>query len=230
MERNYIISLCTPPTSVISCNFTWAWSVNWICERDGVAMSGKPEAAAGVVVDRLMHLMNTAGQAEYHGESVSQLEHALQTAELASREGGTDEQILAGLLHDLGHVWDEEGERELSSVGVVHHAHVGAKALKKLGFSDAVSGIVAGHVNAKRYLVGTVPEYAARLSETSVESLRLQGGPMGPEEAAAFSHEPYFTEKIQLRKWDDRAKIPGARVPELDSYRDMMTAHLVGQK
>ena len=206
MERNYIISLCTPPTSVISCNFTWAWSVNWICERDGVAMSG-------VVVDRLMHLMNTAGQAEYHGESVSQLEHALQTAELASREGGTDEQILAGLLHDLGHVWDEEGERELSSVGVVHHAHVGAKALKKLGFSDPVSDIVAGHVNAKRYLVGTVPEYAARLSETSVESLRLQGGPMGPEEAAAFSHEPYFTEKIQLRKWDDRAKIPGARVP-----------------
>ena len=110
---------------------------------------------SGVVVDRLMHLMNTAGQAEYHGESVSQLEHALQTAELASREGGTEEQILAGLLHDLGHVWDEEGERELSSVGVVHHAHVGAKALKKLGFSDAVSDIVAGHVNAKRYLVGT---------------------------------------------------------------------------
>ena len=197
-----------------------------IYERDGVAMSG---AVAGAVVDRLMHLMNTAGQAEYHGESVSQLEHALQTAELASREGGTEEQIPAGLLHDLGHVWDEEGERELSSVGVVHHAHVGAKALKKLGFSDAVFGIVAGHVNAKRYLVGTVPEYAARLSETSVESLRLQGGPMGPEEAAAFSHEPYFTEMIQLRKWDDRPKITGARVPELDSYRDMMTAPLVGQ-
>ena len=193
-------------------------------------MSGKAEAVAGAVVDRLMHLMNTAGQAEYHGESLSQLEHALQTAELAGREGGTEEQILAGLLHDLGYVWDEEGERELSSVGVVHHAHVGAKALKKLGFSDAVSDFVAGHVNAKRYLVGTVPEYAARLSETSVESLRLQGGPMGPEEAAAFSHEPYFTEKIQLRKWDDRAKIPGARVPELDSYRDMMTVHLVGQK
>ena len=56
------VSLCTisaPPTSVISCNFTWAWSVNYPeCERDGVAMSGKAEAVAGAVVDRLMHLMN----------------------------------------------------------------------------------------------------------------------------------------------------------------------------
>ena len=194
--------------------------------RDGVAMSGKPEAAAGAVVDRLMYLMNTAGQAEYHGEPVSQLEHALQTAELASREGGTDEQILAGLLHDLGHMWDEEGERELSSVGVVHHAHVRAKALKKLGFSDAVSDIVAGHVNAKRDGAGIRREVVRDERGVSAAAGRADGARGGRRFLArAVFHREATAAKVGRPRQDTR----GAR-PELDSYRDMMTAHLVGQK
>ena len=182
-------------------------------------------------VDRLCELLSTAGQAEYHGEKVSQLEHALQAADLVHRESGSDEEILAALLHDVGHVWPaEDGGRELTSVGVIHHATVGAGVLRKLGFSDAVADIVEGHVNAKRYLVGHDSEYAGKLSEASVESLRRQGGPMGAEEARDFSRAPLFGEKIRLRKRDDRAKIPGATVPQLDSYRDMMIAHLSSQK
>ena len=192
-------------------------------------MSLEQEALA--TVGKLLDLLSTAGQAEYHGESVSQLEHALQAADLARSEGGSEEEIMAALLHDLGHMWEErEGERELTSVGVVHHAAVGAAALRSLGFSETVADIVEGHVNAKRYLVGQDPQYAAKLSETSVESLKRQGGPMAAEEAAEFSRAQHFKEKIRLRKWDDRAKIPGARVPELDSYRDMLIVHLTSQK
>ena len=188
-------------------------------------------ADPSATVDWLLELLSTAGQAEYHGEKVSQLEHALQAADLSRREGGSDEEILAALLHDLGHIWPPEdgGEREVTNVGVVHHASIGSDALRRLGFSEAVASIVAGHVNAKRYLVGQDAEYAGKLSEVSVESLRRQGGPMDAEEAAEFARAPWFGEKIRLRKRDDQAKIPGAKVPELDSYRDMMITHLSRQ-
>ena len=39
----------------------------------------------------------------------------------------------------------------------------------------------SGHVAAKRYLVATDRDYAAQLSDVSVESPRLQGGPMSAE-------------------------------------------------
>ena len=37
--------------------------------------------------DRVLNLFNAAGQTEYHGEQVSQLEHALQAAHLAGEDG-----------------------------------------------------------------------------------------------------------------------------------------------
>ena len=40
------------------------------------------------VVDKLLELYRQAGDLEYHGEKVSQLEHALQTAQQAVDSGG----------------------------------------------------------------------------------------------------------------------------------------------
>ena len=177
------------------------------------------------IVNELIQLLATAGTAEYHGEDVSQLEHALQAAQLAQDAGRVDVEVIAALLHDIGHIWPMDGHA-VTDVGVVDHDTVGERVLGDLGFSDAVTEIVSGHVEAKRYLVAERPEYAARLSETSIESLRLQGGPMSPEEAESFSRAPWFEEKLRLRVWDDLAKVPGARVSVLESYREMLTAHL----
>ena len=33
--------------------------------------------------------------------------------------------------------------------------------------------------------------------------------------------------RVRLNSWDDRAKTPGANVPGLESYRELITAHLV---
>ena len=104
--------------------------------------------------DRVLNLLSTSGQAEYHGEQVSQLEHALQAAHLAAEDDGDEQEIIAALLHDIGHIWPVEG-RQVTSVGVVEHDEVGAQALRELGFSDDVADIVSGHVDAKRYLVAT---------------------------------------------------------------------------
>ena len=103
-------------------------------------MTADPAATA----DRVLDFLSTAGQAEYHGERVSQVEHALQAAYNARQDGGSEQEIIAALLHDIGHIWPVEG-RQMTSVGVVAHDRIGAQALRELGFSDDVADIVSGH-------------------------------------------------------------------------------------
>lgn len=182
-------------------------------------------ANPGDVVDKILGLYRQAGDIEYHGEKVSQLEHALQTAQKAVDAGGREEEIIAALLHDIGHIWPDD-DSVVTSVGVVEHGRIGSEVLSNLGFSEAVAQIVAGHVAAKRYLVANDEEYASKLSEVSVESLRLQGGPMSVEESTMFSQSPWSAEKIRVRVWDDQAKTPGALVSPLDTYRDLLLNHL----
>ena len=186
-------------------------------------------AQSKATADRILEFYGTAGEVEYHGERVSQLEHGLQAAHLAHLDGGSEEEVIAALLHDIGHIWPVEG-RQMTSVGVVRHDAIGAQVLRELGFSQAVADIVSGHVAAKRYLVATDDDYADRLSDTSVESLRLQGGPMSSEEVLAFTQSPNWHSKVRVRIWDDRAKTPGADVPTLEAYRELIAAHLLGQQ
>ena len=188
-------------------------------------MTADPAATA----DRVLDFLSTAGQAEYHGEKVSQLEHALQAAHLACGDGGSEQEVIAALLHDLGHIWPVEG-RQMTSVGVVGHDKIGAQALRDLGFSQDVADIVSGHVAAKRYLVATDRDYAAQLSDVSVESLRLQGGPMSAEEVQDFTRSPNWQSKVRVRTWDDHAKTPGVEVPGLETYRELLKDHLSRQQ
>ncbi len=45
-------------------------------------------------------------------------------------------------------------------------------------------------------------------------------------ELDSFEDEPFFTEAVALRHWDDLAKIEKLEVPGLDSYRNAMAAML----
>ena len=58
----------------------------------------------------LLNLYRQRGQAQYGGEAVSQLEHALQCAALAEQAGQSAEMITACLFHDLGHLIHHLGE------------------------------------------------------------------------------------------------------------------------
>ena len=49
------------------------------------------------IVDTIMELFARRGAAAYHGEAVSQTEHALQAADLAEREGAPDRLVVAAL-------------------------------------------------------------------------------------------------------------------------------------
>ena len=188
-------------------------------------MTADPRATANHVLD----FLSIAGEVEYHGEQVSQLEHALQAAHLAREDSGSEEEVIAALLHDIGHIWPVEG-RQATSVGIVAHDAIGAQVLTNLGFSFAIADIVGGHVAAKCYLVATDTGYAAQLSDVSVESLRLQGGSMSAEDVQVFTQSPNWQSKVRVRIWDDRAKTPGAEVPGLDAYRELLTSHLSRQQ
>jgi len=176
-------------------------------------------------VDQILELLETAGQSAYFGEPVTQLEHALQCAQLARGAGSDEELIIAALLHDIGHLLDEGGER-VDAIGVIDHDAAGARYLREQGFSDRVAQLVSGHVAAKRYLTLTNASYFARLSPASVATLQLQGGPMTEAEAAVFGRDPLFEQKLRLRSWDEQGKLAGWPVAPLSSYRDLLVAHL----
>ena len=63
-----------------------------------------------LTLDDIELLFARHGSAQYSGEPVTQLEHALQTAHLAEQAGADDALVTAALLHDLGHLLNDQGE------------------------------------------------------------------------------------------------------------------------
>jgi phosphonate degradation associated HDIG domain protein len=167
------------------------------------------------------------GHEEYHGEPVSQLEHAVQTAELAQRGRPNDPEFtLAAFLHDFGHLCGSvTGDDNMNGYGIWQHEIVGARVLRSLGFSEKITRLIAGHVQAKRYLVSTDPAYYAALSEASKITLEKQGGLLSPEEQKAFEQDPLFELHIALRRLDEQAKETGKPVHDLNWLENLMREH-----
>ena len=100
----------------------------------------------------------------------------------------------------------------MGSWGAAGHEVLGAEFLRELGFGERVARLVEGHVAAKRYLTFKQPAYHERLSAASKATLRYQGGPMSAAEAAEFEADSLFSLMLELRTWDEAAKVPGQAV------------------
>jgi phosphonate degradation associated HDIG domain protein len=169
------------------------------------------------VLDKIAELFATQGHLEYFGEAVSEEEHALQSAHLAEQDKADDALVAAALLHDIGHLLHGMGE-DVAERGVNgHHEDVGHAWLTRR-FGPAVAEPVRLHVDAKRFLCATDPNYMSRLSPASRRSLELQGGPLTAAEAAVFAANPHHAAAVRLRHWDDTAKVSGLAVPPLTHY------------
>ena len=140
----------------------------------------------------------------HYGEGVTQIEHALQCAEMAQAQGASESLIVAALLHDIGHLFEKE-EDVADGKSDDRHEAIGAKALAGL-FPQSLWRPVALHVAAKRYLCFMEPRYWAGLSQASKKSLELQGGTFSQEQAQAFERAPYWQEAVLLRRFDDMGK------------------------
>jgi predicted HD phosphohydrolase len=156
------------------------------------------------MADRLLAGLASSGARRYGGEVVSELEHALQCAELA-REGSADEELqLACLPARIG-----PSARD--------HHELGADLLVPW-VPERVAWCVHMHADAKRYLCATEPQYFDRLSPASRHTLRLQGGLMSPDDAVRFAEHRWARDAVALRRWDDEAKVVGKRTRSLDEW------------
>ena len=165
----------------------------------------------------IRELFARRGESQYGGEAVTQLEHGLQAALLAEQGDASPHQIIAALLHDVGHLLHTL-PAAAPDYGVDDvHEQLGFEWLSSR-FGPEVSEPVRLHVAAKRYLCAVDPSYASELSPPSLQSLALQGGPFTSEQAAAFERHPYFQEAVELRRWDDLAKIPQLPTPDVEHF------------
>ena len=173
------------------------------------------------IVPFLGKIFTEGASGEYLGEPVTIGEHMLQGAQLAEEAGAPDEVVAAALLHDIGH-FTHAFPTDAADQGIdSKHEEAGAKILSKF-FPDLIVDCVRYHVDAKRYLCATKPEYYDRLSDASILSLKLQGGPMSKTEAAEFGGNPNIKEIIQVRYIDEAAKIPGKETPDFDHYAPLL--------
>ena len=170
------------------------------------------------IVDYLLDLLKTKGaDIQYGNEDVTQLEHALQCAELAEQHNLPGPTIAAALLHDVGHLIYEDGD-PIHEGKDGHHENLGADFLKKYFGEDVILPIRA-HVDSKRYLSSVEEGYYDSLSEASKLSLKVQGGPFTKEEADDFISKPFMDKAVELRRFDDLAKILDKKTPDVEHFR-----------
>jgi gamma-butyrobetaine dioxygenase len=167
-------------------------------------------------IEAIAKLFAGPGSRDYLGEAVTIGEHMRQAGALAEAAAAPAPLVAAALLHDVGH---------LRSATDARHGPAGAQWLGQW-FGPAVTEPVRLHVAAKRYVCATAPGYFGLLSAESVRTLALQGGPMTPEQAAAFGALPFAHHAVAVRRWDDEAKDPAVTPPEFGYFEALLKALL----
>ena len=165
------------------------------------------------IVEFIGSIFDRRGSEEYLGEPVTMGEHMLQGATIAESEGQPEEIIVGALLHDIGHFTGEFGTFMMNDTEDRHHEDAGAVLLEKF-FPTVITDCCRYHVAAKRYLCATQPEYFGHLSEASIHSLNLQGGPMTQDEVTEFEKNPNLREIIAVRYLDEAGKQAGMKTPD----------------
>ena len=175
------------------------------------------------MADRLLEALARSSARVYEpgAEAVSQLEHALQCADLAEVAGADEELVLACLLHDVGRfaadpalIADRARSGPPAAANARGHHDVGAELIAPW-VPARVAWCVRMHAAAKRYLCATDPAYHGLLSSASQRTLVMQGGLMTPNEITRFATHPWTADAVALRRWDDQAKVPGKPVTPL---------------
>ncbi len=183
--------------------------------------------------DRIAELFASEGASDYLGEPVTVAAHMLQAGSLAETAGAAPDLVAAALLHDVGHLRGadpgadglESSGQDLMAGTDNNHSGRGAVWLAQW-FPASVTEPIRLHVAAKRYLCAVESSYFGRLSQASVYTLKVQGGPMSEEEALRFEGSPWAADAVAVRRWDDLAKDPAADVPGFAHFRPLLESLL----
>ena len=178
------------------------------------------------IVNYLLNLLETKGaDIQYGNENVTQLEDALQCAELAEKNNSSKEIITAALLHDIGHLL-YDGEDPIHDGKDGYHENLGADYLSTY-YGEEVTRPIRAHVACKRYLSAVEDGYYKILSEASKISLEAQGGAFTKEEAEEFIKKPFMKNAVELRRFDDQAKVLNKETPNLEHFKNYLEDSLM---
>lgn len=178
------------------------------------------------IVDFILELFSRRGAEEYMGEPVSMAQHMEQSAACAVADGASDELVIAALLHDIGHFVGDFPIDALENGVDNLHEDAGAQFLSPY-FPSAVTEPIRLHVAAKKYLCAVDKDYIKRLSDASIQSLEVQGGPMNDAQIAAFEANPHHQSAVKARLYDDDGKVAGLDIKPVSAYRDKLESLLV---
>lgn len=173
-------------------------------------------------------LLTEKGNGQYGLADVRQVQHALQAAWLAERDGQPASLIAASLMHDIGHMVHDLGEDPAAAGIDDRHEELGQVWLATM-FGPEVTEPVRLHVAAKRYLCAAEPDYFAKLSPDSVRSLQLQGGKMSAAEMRDFESNPHAQHAVQLRRYDEAAKVKDLATPPVAHFMPYVRACILAQ-
>jgi gamma-butyrobetaine dioxygenase len=187
------------------------------------------ETRASSMTDRLLAAMRESAARSYGGESVTELAHALQCADLARAAGADEELQLACLLHDVGRYAVDQSlivdkkSRDASPTpkGARGHGDAGADLIAPW-VPERVAWCVRMHAEAKRYLCAIEPAYHDGLSPGSKRTLVIQGGLMAREDTERFAAHPWAQDAVALRRWDDQAKVVGKSTSTLEDWERLL--------
>jgi predicted HD phosphohydrolase len=178
------------------------------------------------IVDFILDLFARRGSEEYMGEPVSMAQHMEQSAACAAKDGASDELVIAALLHDIGHFIGDFPIDALENGIDNLHEDAGANLLRAY-YPPTVTEPIRLHVAAKKYLCAVGENYLKRLSDASINSLHVQGGPMSETEVDAFEANPHHRSAVKARLYDDDGKVAGLTIKPVTEYRDMLESLLM---
>ena len=165
---------------------------------------------ASVVLGETAALLNSL-EGVWDEDAVHDLDHALQAAAHAVVDEADDELVLAAALHDLAH------SPQCVSPNRSRH-DVAAQEWLTPRYGPRVGWLAGAHVAAKRYLAATEPGYRDGLSGISEISLQAQGGAGVDDD---FRTNPWWPDALRLRRYDDAAKVPGARALSVEEVLEI---------
>ncbi len=177
-------------------------------------------------IAEIFDLLQNRADASYGLAGITQRQHALQAAMFAEADGLASPGIAAALLHDVGHLIHQLGDHPAGAGIDDRHEDAGNRYLARW-FPENVTEPIRLHVAAKRYLCAIEPGYFGKLSADSVLSLSLQGGPMSRQEADQFELLRYWRQAVQLRRYDEAAKIRDFETPTVAHFLPHVAASLI---
>ena len=194
------------------------------------ASAAHVEEVVAAAERRILSLFERYGRSDYIGEDMTITEHSVQTANAAAAAGEDETAVLACLLHDVGHLAGLEAGHPpgMDGCGTPEHELVGARLLGALGLPEDVSYLARHHVDAKRYLCATQPDYYAKLSAASKTTLLHQGGPMSEEEVCAAEADPRWPIVLRMRGYDEAGKDAHAAFSSVEQFVPLLRSAVRG--